>query len=151
MSNILQDLVDVVICRMRQIISHSYNLILYFNWVAWLVLGCEVKVNIARFILSFIIGMRYFYQILSVDPRTGPADEKWISLFPQRTSARFIRLDLQKWAFLSRTWIPAGSHWLGYQCRIGWVPEIRINICLSFWWTFSSLCCLHNIDGSIIA
>jgi hypothetical protein len=31
MSNILQDLVDVVVCRMRQVISHSYNRILNFN------------------------------------------------------------------------------------------------------------------------
>jgi hypothetical protein len=31
MSNILQDLVDVVVCCMSQVISHSYNRILYFN------------------------------------------------------------------------------------------------------------------------
>ena len=81
-----------------------------------------------------------------MDPWTGSTDEKWIGLFPKRTTARFIRLNLQKWAFLGGTWIPTRSDRLRNQCRVGWVPEICVNISLIFWWTFSSMCCLRNIN-----
>ena len=82
-----------------------------------------------------------------MDPWTGSSDEKWVGLFAKRTTARFIGLNLHKWAFLSGTWIPASSDRLRNQCWIGWVPEISVNICKIFRWTFSSICCLPNINA----